>query len=239
MKKPIIGITLDSQSPGGYSKMPWYALRQNYCDVVVKSGGIPKPLAHYCDLVSDYVKLIDGLIITGGNFDIDPSYYGESTLHETVTTKPSRTNFEFAMIKAVHEAGKPILGICGGMQLLNVFLGGSLIQHIPAEIDNSLAHEQPNPRTEPGHEIVIKPDSLLFKLVNADRAHVNSAHHQAVKAVAPGMRVTATAIDGVIEAIEPQADGPFMLGVQWHPEYEVCDLDREIFNHFIQRAARG
>jgi putative glutamine amidotransferase len=235
-KKPVIGITLDAEDGGSYSKLPWYALRQNYADVIVKAGGIPLPLPHYPDLASIYADHIDGLIITGGRFDVDPSLFGENTIHPTVITKPSRTNFELAITKLIYQAGKPILGICGGMQLLNVIQGGTLIQHIPDEIRDCLAHEQPNPRHEPGHQITIHPGTLLHRITGVMEESVNSAHHQAVKKVAPHMLINALAPDGVIEGIEDQTH-PFCLGVQWHPEYEVSESDTRIINRFVEVAS--
>jgi putative glutamine amidotransferase len=127
----------------------------------------------------------------------------------------------------------PILGICGGQQLLNVALGGTLIQHIPDEVCNPLAHEQPNPRTEPGHSAQIAAGTHLAQIVKDQSILVNSAHHQAVKQVAPGCVINATATDGVIEGIE-LADYPFCIGVQWHPEYYISPADTALFEAFIK-----
>lgn len=234
MKTPVIGFTLDHEGPGGYSKMPWYAIRENYLTAVSDLGAIPLPLPHEAAFVDAYLDRIDGLIITGGAFDIPPDYYGDGTKHETVVTKDKRTQFEFAITRGAVARKLPILGICGGEQLLNVVLGGSLIQHIPDSIKNALAHEQPNPRTEPGHSVVIESGTLLHAILDAQTIQVNSAHHQAVATVAPGMVVNATAPDGVIEGIElPRSAHPFCLGVQWHPEYHVTGADTKIFEAFV------
>lgn len=239
-RKPLIAITLDAEAPGGYSKMPWYALRQNYCDAILAAGGIPLPVPHHLELVEEYASKADGFLFTGGAFDIDPTLYGVGHCHETVTTKHQRTTFEWRLLKAAYEVEKPILGICGGMQLINVVLGGTLIQHIPDEIINCLPHEQPNPRTEPGHDIKVHEDTLLHRLVAPAMVEgkilVNSAHHQAIKAVAQGFRINALAPDGVIEGIEDTNHG-FCLGVQWHPEYHVSEADRHIFSGLIQAIA--
>jgi putative glutamine amidotransferase len=231
----MIGITLDAEPPGGYSKLPWYALRENYCDVIAKTGGLPVPLPHEPDLAEEYLDRIDGLIITGGAFDVDPVLFGANSRHETVKTKDKRTAFELAITRLCHKADKPILGICGGEQLLNVVLGGTLIQHIPDEIPNALAHEQPNPRTEPGHEVSIVPGTLLHRCAGTLKMSVNSAHHQAVKTVGPGVVVNATAPDGVIEGIE-DTRRHFCLGVEWHPEYAIDPGDSRIFAAFIAAA---
>ena len=233
MKLPIIGITLDHEENGGYSKMPWYALRENYVTSIAEHGGIPLPLPHEPALVDRYLSLIDGLMITGGAFDVSPELYGESSVHETVILKQKRTAFENAITKGAIAANKPILGICGGQQLLNVILGGKLIQHIPDAIQGALAHEQPNPRTEAGHTISITPRTLLHRITGENEIAVNSAHHQAVSTVGGDVVINAVAPDGVIEGIE-YIKHPFCLGVQWHPEYYVCEADRKIFEAFVR-----
>ena len=130
---------------------------------------------------------------------------------------------------------KPVLGICGGQQLLAVILGATLIQHIPDALPSALAHEQPNPRTESGHAISVVPDSLLFNIVQKKTLHVNSAHHQAVRAVPDTLIVNAFAPDGIIEGIEAPRYR-FCLGVQWHPEYHVDSADGRLFDSLIQAA---
>ncbi len=237
MSRPVIGITLDSEPAGGYSKLPWYALRENYCDAVARAGGLPLPLPHEPELAADYLVKLDGLIITGGAFDVDPVLFGANSRHATVKTKDRRTAFELAITRMSHESDKPILGICGGEQLLNVVLGGTLIQHIPDEIENALAHEQPNPRTEPGHEISVVPGTLLHRCTGSLTMAVNSAHHQAVKTVGPQIVINATASDGVIEGIEDPRR-TFCLGVEWHPEYAIDPGDTRIFDAFIAASAR-
>lgn len=236
MSRPIIGITLDSEPAGGWSKMPWYALRQNYCDAVARAGGLPVPLPHEPELAADYLAEIDGLLVTGGAFDVDPSLFGASTRHATVKTKDRRTAFEYAITRGAIDADKPVLGICGGQQLMNVVLGGTLIQHIPDEIANALAHEQPNPRTEAGHSVKIVVGTLLHRVVKELELPVNSAHHQAVKAVGSGIVVNALAPDGVIEGIEDPRRR-FCIGVEWHPEYSISPGDDRIFDAFIRAAA--
>lgn len=232
MSYPVIGITLDSEDPGGYSNMPWYALRQNYADVVTASGGLPLALPHEPDHVDKYLEKLDGLIVTGGAFDVDPAMFGADTRHDTVVTKDRRTAFEKNMSEAMLAADKPVLGICGGQQLLHVILGGTLIQHIPDEVDDPLAHEQPNPRTEAGHIVNIVPDTLLHRIVGSDTLDVNSAHHQAAKDISDNITVNATAPDGVIEGIE-DSQYRFCLGVQWHPEYMISNGDKLIMDAFI------
>lgn len=236
-KAPIIGITLDYEETPTYSKMPWYALRENYCAAVSQLGAVPLPLPHEVGLVAEYLNLIDGLMITGGAFDVSPALYGDSSVHETITLKERRTKFEWAITQGCFEQNKPILGICGGEQLLNVILGGTLIQHIPDAVENALEHEQKNPRTEAGHAVSVVPNTLLHSIVSNPLLHVNTAHHQAVGKVAPNMVVNATTSDGVIEGIE-HVSHPFCLGVQWHPEYHVDAADGKIFEAFVEAAKR-
>lgn len=235
MSTPVIGITLDREEPGGYSKFPWLALRENYARAVAEAGGLPVLLPHQPDRIDEYLDLVHGLIVSGGAFDIDPALFGASERHATVTTKDARTAFELGITRRALERETPILGICGGQQLLHVALGGTLIQHIPDEVPGALAHEQPNPRDEPGHRVRILPGTRLHGIVGADELAVNSAHHQAAKDVPVGVRVGAVADDGVIEAIEA-ADKRFCIGVQWHPEFSLSEGDRHLFAAFVDAA---
>ena len=232
---PIIGYTLDYETKDGYSKYPWYALRDNYTASAARHGAAPITLPHELNAVATYLDVIDGLVVTGGDFDVPPEMYGETTIHAKVSVKPRRSSFEAAITKGAMERGIPILGICGGEQLLNVLLGGTLIQHIPDAIENPLAHEQPNPRHEVGHAVAIVKGTLLHKIVGKDSIMVNSAHHQAVAKPAPGAIVNATAPDGVIEGIE-WPDHPFFLGVQWHPEFTITEADDAIIAAFVNAA---
>ncbi|WP_046022116.1 gamma-glutamyl-gamma-aminobutyrate hydrolase family protein [Magnetospira sp. QH-2] len=236
MNKPLIGITLDHEEAGGYSKFPWYALRENYCSAVSEAGGLPWPLAHAPDLAEEMLDHIQGLVVTGGAFDVDPALFGDhEQRHETVVTKDNRTTFEMAMVRGALERDMPILGICGGQQLLHVALGGRLIQHIPESVPGCLAHEQPNPRDEAGHEVKIVTGTRLFRIVGEMDIPVNSAHHQAAEDVPEGVTVNAYAPDGVIEGIEV-ADKSFCIGVQWHPEFHISPADGKLFEAFITAA---
>jgi putative glutamine amidotransferase len=231
--RPRIGLTLDAEPPGGYSQLPWYAIRANYCEAIVRAGGLPIPLPHEIELADAYVELLDGLVVTGGAFDLDPQLYGATSRHVTVTTKDRRTAFELAVTRAALERDRPLLGICGGQQLLNVALGGDLIQHIPDAVPGCLAHEQPNPRTEPGHSVEVAAGSRLHAIGGATRLEVNSAHHQAAGAVGAGVVVSARAPDGVVEAIE-MADRRFCIGVQWHPEDRISAADDALFSALVE-----
>jgi putative glutamine amidotransferase len=235
MSLPVIGITVDSEQPGGYSKFPWYALRENYSTAATRAGGLPVLLPNEPIHVEHFLERIDALVVTGGAFDVDPALFGATVRHPSVSLKPGRTEFEFAITRGALERDMPVLGICGGQQLLNVVLGGTLIQHIPDEIAGALAHEQPNPRDEPGHAVTVVPDTLLHLICGTTELSVNSAHHQAAGAVGDGVVVDAIAPDGVIEGIEAPGYS-FCLGVQWHPEFSIDPADDKIFDALIAAA---
>src|SRR5215472_15981098 len=179
MSQPVIGVTLDSEEPGGYSKLPWYALRQNYCEAVVRAGGLPILLPHEPSQAEAYLERIDALVVTGGAFDVDPLLFGAEARHATVKLKTRRTAFEVEIAKGALARDVPVLGICGGQQLLNVVLGGTLIQHIPDEVQGCVAHHQSNPPDEPGHTVRVIAGTLLHRITEVSDLAVNSAHHQA------------------------------------------------------------
>jgi putative glutamine amidotransferase len=229
-QRPLIGLTLDAEPPGGWSKYAWYAIRQNYFDSVTAAGGLPVALPHDPVLAEAYLDRLDGLIVTGGAFDVDPALYGDATRHETVALKADRTTAEMAYLKSALARNLPVLGICGGEQLLAVALGGTLIQHIPDSVPDALEHEQKTPHTEPAHDVRILEGTLLHRIAGPSM-RVNTSHHQAVKS--PGRAtLNALAPDGVIEGIEDAAY-KFCLGVQWHPEYLVDAGDNAIFAAMI------
>jgi len=230
--RPVIGLTLDAEPAGGYAKYPWYAIRENYCTAVLRAGGLPVLLPHEPREAKAYVDTLAGLLVTGGGFDIDPAHFGATTRHATVKTKDRRTAFELSATEAALSRDLPVLGICGGAQLLNVVFGGTLIQHIPDEVPVALAHEQPNPRDQAGHDVALAPGSLLHRVCGAQTLAVNSAHHQAAKDVGAGIAIVARAPDGVIEGIEAPAHR-FCLGVQWHPEFAISPGDEAIFSALI------
>ncbi len=233
--KPLIGMTLDAEPPGGYSKFPWYALRANYMTALSGAGGLPVALPHSVALAPDFLDRIDALVVTGGAFDIDPGLYGDGERHATVTLKEERTAAELALVRGALARDMPVLGICGGQQLLAVALGGTLLQHIPDSVESALEHEQTTPRDQASHTISLVPGTLLARIAGTTTMRVNSAHHQAVRAPGRFAVVNATAPDGVIEGIEDARYG-FCLGVQWHPEFLIDPADALIFQAFVQAA---
>ncbi len=236
MTRPLIGVTLDAEPPGGWSRFPWYALRANYTDAIASSGGLPVALPHDPSLAAAMLDRLDGLVVTGGAFDVSPALYGAIDVHPTVTLKDRRTAAELALVQGALARDMPVLGICGGEQLLAVALGGTLIQHIPDSVADALEHEQPNPRDEPGHAVAVMPGTLLHRIVGSATMQVNSAHHQAVATPGPDATVNAVAPDGVVEGVE---DGRyrFCLGLQWHPEFLIDPGDARIFAAFIAAAS--
>jgi putative glutamine amidotransferase len=227
-RRPVIGLTLDAEPPGGYSRWPWYALRANYASAIEAAGGLPLALPHLAALAEEMLARLDGLIVTGGAFDVDPAIYGEAAAHPSVTLKSARTEAEMALLAGALAADKPVLGICGGEQLLAVMLGGTLVQHIPDEIPNALPHEG----HEPGHPITLVADTRLARATGAGTMHVNSSHHQAVRTPGREAIVNAYAPDGVIEGIEAPGRR-FCLGVQWHPEFLTDPGDGRLLAAFV------
>ncbi len=237
MNSPIIGITLDDEKSKSYSLYPWYAARKNYSDSIDLAGGTSIFLPHNKCKIPQYLNFLDGLVITGGDFDVNPKLYGEKISSEFVKVKEDRTNFEYEITKQALKINLPILGICGGQQLLNVVMGGTLIQHIPDSIDSIINHEQINPRNEGSHEIKIYKNSRLFDITKAERLFVNSAHHQSVDILGKGLVVNSIAEDGIIEGIEnPKLN--FCLGVQWHPEFLIDKKDIEIFKALVESSKK-
>ena len=229
MKKPLIGITLDSEKKKTYSKFPWYALRENYLSSISRFSAIPIPLLHDRRLINSFSKLLDGLVITGGDFDINPKIYNQSK-KGSKNIKNKRTNFEIQIYNKFIELNKPILGICGGAQLINVATGGTLIQDLKKKPIN---HEQINPRNQTSHIININKKSKLYKICKKDKIKVNSAHHQSIKKLGKNLLVSAIADDGVIEGIEHNKH-KWCVGLQWHPEFLITKNDLKIFKNFIE-----
>ena len=216
---------------------------EDYRQAVLHVGGEPRILEASATLETA-LDGVDGLLLTGGD-DVDPSRYGQATHPAVVPAESGRDEFEIALIGVARERRLPIFAICRGVQVLNVACGGTLVQDIPSELAGALEHSlrvPPHQAYDLAHEIWIEKDSLLSRLMrdrlnDVDTCDVNSRHHQAVKQVASGFRVSATAPDGVIEAIEDPG-APFCLGVQWHPEnFWRTGEFRPLFEAFVEAAA--
>ena len=153
-----------------------------------------------------------------------------------ITTNEERTEFEFRILKESLKKKMPILGICNGMQLINIFFGGSLHQHLPDVLNSPINHEQPAPKDLPTHQVITEQNTLLNSLVTEDKIMVNSTHHQAIKDLGKGLVISARALDNVVEAIELPTY-PFLVGVEWHPEYLNSDLDKKLFSSYVEAAS--
>jgi len=215
---------------------------EDYRQSILHAGGEPR-VVDPSMRIEDALAGIDGLLLTGGD-DVAPTRYGEAPHPAVVEAEAARDEFEIALVQAARERRLPILAICRGIQVLNVACGGTLVQDIPSQVPGAGAHSLTVPPSEPyslAHEIWLEKDSLLSKLMSerlndADTCEVNSRHHQAVRSLAPGFRVSATAPDGVIEAIEDPS-APFCLGVQWHPEnFWRTGEFRPLFEGFLTAA---
>ena len=215
----------------------------DYITAILNSGALPVILPMideehplYDELMDKAVSLVDGLVMTGGP-DVNPEYYGEARLPLCGQPLSERDKADLTLIKKAIAAGKPILGICRGLQAVNVALGGTLYQDLESQIKTDLAHQ----RTDKGyaHMVHAEKNSLLFDLVGKENFQVTSRHHQAAKKPAPGLVATAFSEDGVIEALEFENGYPGLL-VQWHPENlaAVGDQDHQVLFDWLVRATK-
>ncbi len=227
---PLIGITSCRQL-------------EDYRQAILHAGGEVRILEAAMGLDAALAGL-DGLLLSGGN-DVMPGRYGEEPHATVVDADPARDDFEIGLVTAARKRDMPIFGICRGIQLLNVACGGTLVQDVPSQLAGAVAHRLTVPPNQPyslAHEVWIEKDSMLSALMrerlsDADTCDVNSRHHQAVKDVAPGFQVSATAPDGLIEAIEDSSQR-FCLGVQWHPEnFWRTGEFRPLFEGFLEAAS--
>ena len=214
-------------------------------EAFIKLGAIPLIIAFPDDvskvdqLAQDYVQLIDGLMLPGGP-DVDPTFYGEEPHPKIGMTLYQKDRFEIALIKAALAADKPIFGICRGIQIMNVAMGGTLYQDLESQYPElKIQHPQATLGQFATHHVELTAGSKLAKLYGRSTIKVNSRHHQAVKAVGKGLKVTAVAPDGVVEGME-STDTDLFLGVQWHPENMWQQEDPQqlvVFQDFLDRIA--
>jgi putative glutamine amidotransferase len=222
MTKPLIGITASSIDHRGPAYGEVYTLTRRYADGVLCAGGVPVivPFNLDDDALQVLFNRLDGFLLSGGG-DIDPAAYGETVHPTTCEIEADRDRVELALARWVVEQEKPFLAICRGIQVLNVALGGTLVQDIPSEVPDALEHSFERgivERAYHAHPVKIAADSRLAQVMQAEIAQTNSWHHQAIKQPAMQLNVTAYAPDGVIEAMEVPGRS-FAIGVQWHPEW--------------------
>lgn len=213
MKKPFIGLT-----PSIDSEHHTMQTRLHYPQAIEAAGGIPlllPPLSP--DNMREAVHACDGLLFTGG-VDVHPSLYGEEMLAACGDVCPQRDEMELLLLRLALERDLPVLGICRGIQLINVGLGGTLWQDLPSQTGSSLCHSQRPPFPMTVHTVHVEEDSPLFSLLKTCDYAVNSTHHQAVRTCAPSLRAAARSSDGIVEAVW-RPESRFLLAVQWHPEF--------------------
>jgi putative glutamine amidotransferase len=225
--RPLIGIcsnyNLETEE---------FCLREYYVESLLQAGAsvILLPPVNDEEIIEQYLQSCQGVVFPGGG-DVDPHYWGELPRWELGEINPRRDYFELKLAEKVIARKLPALGICRGCQVLNVAAGGTLLQ----DINTLMAHQQKAPRNYPFHDIVIKPDTLLYEIINENEIRINSFHHQAVEHPGAGMYISALAPDGIIEAIENR-EAPFIIGVQWHPECMTDKSSERLFSALVRAA---
>ena len=236
---PVIGVAGYSITrPGGSREV---GVKEQYVRAVRLAVGTPVVLVPEADprRLAALLDAVDGVLLTGGN-DVDPAYFDQLVLNDTVKIDADRDSFELPLARLVYERDVPLLAICRGCQVLNVALGGSLWQDLPAQLPGSIAHRQQAPMAAVTHAIQVDASSVLARslgLSGASQLTTNTSHHQAVNRVAPALVATARSEDGVIEAVEAP-NRRFTLGVQWHPEWLAAAWaeHRALFKALVQAA---
>jgi putative glutamine amidotransferase len=232
-----VALTTTIDASAGSHGRPAVFLYTSYIHALEQVGLAPVLItpAHSPAAVAALLDACSGLVLSGGE-DVDPARYGEQPSPALGAVEPLRDDMELRAVACAEERGVPILGICRGLQLLNVYFNGTLYQDIATDRPSELLHQQAEPWDKRSHCATVRPDSMLYGLVGANRLHINSFHHQAIKALGDDLVVTARADDGLVEAIEHE-DYPWLLAVQWHPERNeaagaAADPDARIFLGF-------
>jgi gamma-glutamyl-gamma-aminobutyrate hydrolase PuuD len=243
MSKPIILITAgkqNRQAPWGQRQLTYTGCGLDYVDSVIRAGGAPVLLPRHgdTDSIRAAASIAHGVIFTGGG-DVVSLNYGEEPHRTAKWTDPVRDDMEIALARIATDMGLPVLGICRGIQILNVAAGGTLVQDVPSQVPGAIQHYANPLDPIAAHSIDIEPDSLLARLLGSTASRVNSYHHQAVKEAGKGLRIVARGRDGVAEAVEA-TDNRRLLAVQWHPEElsgaDACCL--ALFEWIVNEATR-
>jgi putative glutamine amidotransferase len=243
--RPLIAVTTTLQ-PAGSHHTPHVLLGAAYLSALEFFGatGVLLTPAHDAASIAQLVGMADALMLTGGE-DVDPARYGEHPHPETDAPNHARDAMEFEALEAALGRGLPVLAICRGHQLLNVALGGTLYQDLPTQFDDSpLLHQQTQPIDQRSHWAEVAEGSRLHGILGTTRLHINSFHHQGIRSLAPGLRASIWAEDGLVEGVETTGRA-WVVGVQWHPErheaeapFDPLDPDRRIFRAFVEEARR-
>ncbi|HEY3315480.1 MAG TPA: gamma-glutamyl-gamma-aminobutyrate hydrolase family protein [Bacillota bacterium] len=236
--RPIIGLT----SQLIFREVDCNSLSTEYTGAVEAAGGVPLilPALDSPDLVETIIEAVDGLLLTGGP-DIDPAHWGAEPHPKLGPVSPNRDVTDLTAYRAARRKGLPVFGICRGIQTINVAAGGTLVQDIPSEVATTINHNATDgPRWAAAHRVRVEAQSRLAVILGSTDLGVNSFHHQAIMATAPGFRVTARAEDGVIEGIEA-TDGDFVVAVQWHPErmWFKDPISLRLFRALVEAAGGG
>lgn len=235
MKKAKIGVTMRLES----ATRRFY-LGRDYSEALTHLGAIPLHIGLIPD--ESYIKNLlldlDGILLPGSDSDVNPLIFDEEPHPKLKRVIPEKDETDFLVLKYAEKYQIPILAICFGMQSLNVSRGGSLIQDIESQTENSIKHEQGIPLERNSHTITFEKETLIARLITSETAIVNSHHHQAIRKVGENLKATAWAKDGIVECIEDTRKDRFALGVQWHPElsWKTDDLSNGIFKEFVKAA---
>ena len=237
-RRPLIAITATTEVIRGISRV---RVNEAYTRSVERAGMLPVILPPFEDerRAAAIAASVDGILLTGGE-DVDPARYGAAPHPETDAPHSARDRSEIALVVAAKTMAVPTLAICRGLQILNVALGGTLIQDIASERPTALPHTLDGPRDVRTHSVHVREGSRLAAALGGTDLEVNSSHHQSLASVAAGISVTATAPDGIVEGAESDGDRWWMLGVQWHPEELTAtaeNWDRALFEAFRRAAA--
>lgn len=233
MRKPRIGITMRLELESNR-----FYLGRDYSEAIEGLGGIPIhiSLIPNREYIAECLENLDGILLPGSDTDVDPIRFGEEPHSKLGRVIYEKEETDLLVLAEAEKRKLPVLGICFGMQILNVFRGGTLIQDLGSQVQECLKHQQGQPLERNSHSLEIAENSLLARLITLNDVRVNSHHHQAVKEVGNNLKATAWAKDGVIECIEDTRENQFVMGVQWHPElsWKTDELSRKIFETFIE-----